>query len=85
MKLLKLENLTPEELYDKLTPTQRDGIYHMVWCEHVEEDVRAQMEERDVSLDDATITLIARSYVNGHYDCNLSYWENINNLIDMYI
>lgn len=66
-----------------LSYKSRDDIYRHVWKEHVAEDVRSHIEDTDVELSDDDIDEIAEIYVyNGKYDCNLSYWQNLDNLIN---
>lgn len=84
---MKLNEMTSSEIFVNLTPSQRDDIYRMVWSDHVSEDVRGRLSENpDLELneeeEDALIEDIANAYVyNGDYDCDLSYWDNIDNLI----
>lgn len=85
---LKVENLKEMEneelinMIDSLDFTQRDAIYRHLWSKYVEEDVRARAEERGIELSEDEIELVVDKYVhNGDYDCNLPYWDNIDNLI----
>lgn len=72
----KIENLPEDE------STTRDKIYREVWKEHVMEDIRSHAEDMEVELSNDDIDDIAERYVyNGDYECNLSYWQNIENLI----
>lgn len=64
-----------------LSEDVKDQIYRDVWAEHVAEDIEAVLEEEGVTLSDEQIKTLARRYVNGRYDCNLCYWDNIRNLI----
>lgn len=65
-----------------LSPEEREKIYREVWKEHVMEDVREIAEENGTELSENDVDRIADRYVNnGDYDCNLSYWDNIDNLI----
>jgi len=60
----------------------RDAIYRNVWKEHVMEDIEAHAEDIDVELSNDEIEVLAERYVyEGDYDCNLDYWQNIENLI----
>ncbi len=64
--------------YESLTDEVRDYIYRRVWKEHVKEDVKNMYED----MDDDRVERIAEMYVNeGEYDCNLSYWSNLENLV----
>lgn len=83
----KISEMTSSELFVEMSNNQRDDIYRMVWSDHVYEDCKAQINERELSLDDEEVDAIceevANNYVyNGRYDCNLSYWDNIDNLIN---
>lgn len=67
-----------EIAYESLTDEVRDYIYRRVWKEHVKEDVKNMYED----MDDDRVERIAEMYVNeGEYDCNLSYWSNLENLV----
>ena len=60
----------------------RDKIYREVWKEHVIEDIREFLKDNNMELDEEHIDKAATLYVmNGQYDCNLSYWSNIENVI----
>ncbi len=73
------------ELADMENPINEDAIYRKVWKEHVVEDIRSHLEDRDITLDEDVIETIATRYVyDGDYDCNLSYCNNLDNLIDEY-
>ena len=59
----------------------KDEIYRKLWKEYVKEDI-IQFNNK---LDEELIDLIANAYVyDGEYDCNFSYWDNIENLINKY-
>lgn len=82
-----INNMSSEEIASKLTYSQRDSLYRLLWAEHVREDVMSHIEERgdDIPEKDKEdlIETVANLYVyKSAYDCNLSYWENINNLIE---
>lgn len=84
-------NNKPEDIYNSLDNTVRDSLYRLLWSDYVKSDINAVLEQHpDAPEDDdkyeAMVNDITRSYVyEGDYDCNLSYWDNINNLIDKYI
>ena len=60
----------------------RDKIYREVWKEYVIEDIREFLKDNNMELDEEHIDKAATLYVmNGQYDCNLSYWSNIENVI----
>lgn len=57
----------------------RDRIYREVWAEHVKEDALAHFEEEyGETIDEGDAEIIAERYVfQGDYDCNQSYWNNL--------
>lgn len=72
-----------DEAIDQLSNQAKERIYRMVEATYVEIDVRTQLENRELTLTEEQIGAIVDRYVeNGDYDCNLSYWANIDNLID---
>lgn len=87
----KIKEMSASELIALLTDAQKDELYRMLWSDHVREDVEAAMEDYSGSLPDnenereALVESVVNAYVyDGRYDCNLSYWDNINNLLDDY-
>ena len=66
-----------------------DAVYRILWFEHVLEDVTAYMTEEAgyegpplKGQDKGTAEIVASRYVyEGDYDCNQSYWNNIDNLL----
>lgn len=70
------------KLLSHLNYEEKDLLYRMLWMEKVEDDIRSFLEEADLNLSNDQITFVAELYVYyGRYDCNLSYWDNINNLV----
>lgn len=68
-----------------LSETAKDAIYRQVWAEHVKEDVKARLRYRGIELTEDAVGDIAYRYVyEGQYDCNFSYWDNLDNHIDRY-
>ncbi|MBO4847012.1 MAG: hypothetical protein J5525_12080 [Lachnospiraceae bacterium] len=68
------------------TPGLADKVYRKLWFLYVVEDVKSYMRENYPRYVDDLVQMIsedvATRYVyNCRYDCNLSYWDNINNLI----
>ena len=46
------------------------------------EDIREFLKDNDMELDEDGIDKAATMYaMHGQYDCNLSYWSNIENVI----
>ena len=61
----------------------KDQIYRHLWKQHVAEDVASHMKDMGVELTEDEIDFVAYRYVyEGEYDCNISYWENIENNIN---
>lgn len=80
-----IRNLSAEELLDVLTSDQKEAIYDAVNYELKKEDVLSLLEDRDDIpnvLKDNIACDVAEMWKNGDYDCNLSYWDNINNLME---
>ena len=61
---------------------QKSTLYSILWSQYVREDVASRLEEQE-ECSDAIVEEVTRRYVyDFEYDCNLSYWENIDNLIE---
>ena len=59
-----------------------EAIYRKVWKKHVIEDVNSYLDGIGITLTDEDVDKVAQMYVyEGDYDCNLSYWQNLENLI----
>ena len=78
-----------EELIAKMDSLTKDCVYRLLWKEHVKEDVQSEMAQNEEarSLSDEDYDHIAdaaaeRYVFDGDYDCNRSYWANIDSLID---
>lgn len=82
-----------QRMVDALDAKEKDDLYRYLWLDYVREDVihRLGLDEEDETehpfseLVDDTILVddVAERYVyEGEYDCNLTYWENIDNLIE---
>ncbi len=63
---------------DKLPSDIKDSFYRKIWAEHVYEDIRSM----DIEVTKKRAEKVSEAYVNGRYDCNLSYWDNLNNLLE---
>ena len=79
--------MTAGEIISSMDESEKDSLYRILWSDRVYEDVEWQLDERKISLDEdekeAFIMEVVDRYVyNGDYDCNLSYWDNIDNLIN---
>jgi len=70
----------PPELVDH---TLADSIYRHVDAKYIKEDVISHASDLEVSLTSEEVNEVAIMYAyDGEYDCNLSYWQNIENLIN---
>ena len=61
-----------------------DALYRLLWSGHVKEDIVSFAEDHEIpeNLLYAVLDTVADRYVyEGDYDCNLSYWSNIDNLL----
>lgn len=68
---------------NSLSRQDKDTIYRMLWFDYVKEDIMSRAKERGIAFDEDVINAAADSYVyDGCYDCNLTYWENIDSLIN---
>lgn len=86
----KITDMSATELFNQMTDTQKDEVYRKVWAEHVVEDITSRIEDyyavedydlTDAELEDKTKEA-ARLYVyESKYDCNRSYWDNLDTLI----
>ena len=82
-----LTNKTLKHIIDGLDSVEKDDVYRYLWSEYVREDVKAVMADREDADENEVkllriIDYVVEHYVyEGNYDCNLSYWENIDNLI----
>lgn len=86
-----LGNLTADQVVEKLAGINRSDVFRMLWAEQVREDVLSYLSfpeeshllyQYGVDFDNSSIAEIANRYVNGEYDCNRSYWENLDALIE---
>lgn len=69
--------------FNELSYEEKDAIYRAVWLNHVKNDVKAFIKDQDITLTEDQIDHIAQLYVyDGRYDCNLNYWDNLDNLIN---
>ena len=78
------ENL--DRFVDMLPYEMADSIYRELWSAHVKEDFEVRIEERFndyFDITDEDINKMVNLYVyDGRYDCEQSYWDNIDNLIN---
>lgn len=78
-----------KRIVDCLSDSKKDEVYRLLLAEHIREDVRlliGQIKECQPMTDkekDNFIDNISHTYVyEGKYDCNQSYWCNIQTLIN---
>lgn len=71
-----MDNKTLEFL-NSLDAKEKDELYRHLWRNYVVEDIKEYAEAFDVSTSQEMIEIAAVLFVSGCYDCNLSYWENI--------
>lgn len=65
-----------------LTAAERDNIYYEVRQEKVKEDTLKRAEDTGVDITEDEAETVADRFVNdGEYESNLSYWDNLDNLI----
>lgn len=64
----------------------RDAMYRHVWKLRAMDDVRAHAKNMGLELSEDQAEFAAELYVyDGEYDCNESYWFNIENVIRLAI
>lgn len=64
----------------------KDALYRSVWYDHVRLDIRSYEKDMDLDkpLTDDQVDYAAERYVyDGEYDCTVSYWGNIEGVINM--
>ena len=85
---MRVEEMSSSELFTEMTDRQRDEIFRMVWFGNVEDDVRTYINdfyEDTFSEEDieGIEECVANDIVyNGRLDCCISYWDNIEKLIE---
>ena len=85
---LKLLKAYYEDTVPALTPEQRDAVYRNVWHGHVCDDIHTWMNDHAedlgfTALSEKQVQYAARHYVDGCYDCEQSYWENIKGAVKL--
>lgn len=72
------------EFAESASSTDMDMIYRKVRYQYVINDIKDCIKDTGTELTDDQIAYAARKYAyDGKYDCNLSYWDNIENLIHL--
>lgn len=70
------------EFAKSASSTDMDMIYRKVKYQYVMNDIKDRIKDTKTELTDDQIAYAARRYAyDGKYDCNLSYWDNIDNCI----
>lgn len=80
-----IRNLSTEELLDVLTSDQKQAIYDAVNYDLKKEDALSLLEDREDipnGLKDNIASAVAEMWKAGDYDCNLSYWDNMDKFIN---
>lgn len=71
-----------EGIINSLNDYEKDMLYRILWLEYVKQDIDQFAEDNDIDIEEGDVDVAAERYVfEGEYDCNLSYWVNINNLL----
>lgn len=74
------ENLI--NMIDELKFDIKDKIFRHLHKEYLRDDFNAHGESLDITLNEEQLNQLCNMWVyQGKYDCNLSYWDNIENLI----
>lgn len=69
---------------ENLDPGTADALYRAVWKDRVKEDILGWLEDRGEALSPEQIDYAADRYVyGGRYDCSLSYWQNIEAVVEL--
>ncbi len=81
-------NAWAKEATETMNAEEKDAIYRYLWREHVEKDVRSQLDQNprlerlsDEEYENLIKSVATRYVYDCRYDCNLSYWDNLDNLI----
>lgn len=78
------DNLKPKvkKYIDNLSASDQDGIYRYLWHQRVVADVESHADDLDIKMKPKDVDFAAYLFVyEGDYDCNQSYWDNIENVI----
>lgn len=76
-----------DKIYNSLSAVEKDALYRKLWMDYVKKDVHSLLEDdslednKDVSVEDIADIVSERYVHDGDYDCNLSYWDNLENLV----
>lgn len=73
-----------DELLTELNYSTLDYIYRKLWVNHLKEDIISRIKDNFSWLEysDNDIEECAKRYAfEGDYDCNCTYWDNIDAII----
>lgn len=72
-----------KDIIKNIPADELDNVYRFVQFNYIKDDIVSHLEDMDnIELTDEQIDMAAELYAyDGKYDCNLSYWNNIENLI----
>ena len=75
-----------EKLAENLDFKTSDDLYRILHMPYVKEDIKHMLNELEIDTSaynlECLIDDCASRYVyDGDYDCNLSYWQNLENII----
>ena len=68
-----------DKILDELNCYEKDLLYRKLWSHYVESDVRS--EHSNLSQEEVN-KVVERVVYEGDMDCNLSYWDNISNIVN---
>lgn len=73
-----------ESIVSSLNYIEKNQLYHRLWFDYVKADVIDFCENNGIAYNDEDFPdKVAGRYVyDGKYDCNLSYWTNIENVVE---
>lgn len=76
---------------NSLDEREKNALYKRLWFEYMKDDIVSRLDTYSIDIKkycidtDMLIDAIAhRCVYDGEYDCNLSYWANIDKLIKYY-
>lgn len=74
-----------EQFVETIPEQLKDAVYRLLWKEYVLEDILSHCEGCGYEMDESMLAACdnaAERYIDGDYDCNLSYWDNISNVVE---
>lgn len=83
-KLDRINREKLDELLTELNYSTLDYIYRKLWANHLKEDIISRIKDNFSWLEysDNDIEECAKRYAfEGDYDCNCTYWDNIDAII----